>query len=339
MWFPFRPFPLFRYTFLLSLLTLPFPPRLPAILLGGHISLLPPSPLLFRLLPLPLLPLFLLPPLPCLLAEKILSALDLQIDLTLLSRGREGGVRLLALIRHLQRFLPLAQRALFEMRQEAVPVFVGEGGVGPQLALDHQFFDVVDGVDVGHAIGDHAADFLEARVRPHRGHRVPLHHDVSAGEELERFQRRPVGPQDPLPPLDKPFFVPHQVPDLDDIGCDAVVEDLHCLGRRHGPREELYQIPRFEDGGRVEGLTRCAHRHGTLDQVECACYLVGGEGARYEGPGGFEVGLTVFGKERCEGGFFSEGAGWVVAGVEWFDLKDFVKKILLRMIFRVVVSR
>ena len=189
---------------------------------------------------------------------------------------------------------------------------------------------MVDGVDVGHAVGHHAADFFEARVRPHGGDGVALHQDVGAGQQLERFQRRAVGPQDPLPPLDEAVLVPHQVPELDNVGCDAVVEDLDGLRRGHGPRQELDEVPRFEDGGWVEGFARCAHRHRAFDQIEGACDVVGGERARDEWPGGFEVGLAVFGKESCKGRFLGEGAGWVIGRVKGLDLKSMlIKKVLV----------
>ena len=129
-------FLLFPYTFSSSLSFLLLP-RFTIVLHRRHIDPFPCLLLLFGLFPLPVFPLLSLPSLPRLLPQEILAALDLQIDLTLLPRGREGRVRLPALVRHLQRFLPLAQRALFEMRQEAVPVLVGERRIGAQFALDH----------------------------------------------------------------------------------------------------------------------------------------------------------------------------------------------------------
>ena len=45
-----------------------------------------------------------------------------------------------------------------------------------------------------------------------------------------------------------------------------------------------------------------------------------GERSGYEGPGGFEVDFAVLGKEGREGGFFGEGAGWIVGWGKWLDL-------------------
>ena len=44
---------------------------------------------------------------------------------------------------------------------------------------------------------------LETLEGAHGGHRVALHQDVAAGEQLQSLQRRAVGPQQPLPPLHK----------------------------------------------------------------------------------------------------------------------------------------
>lgn len=60
--------------------------------------------------------------------------------------------------------------------------------------------------------------------------------------------------QYPLSPLDEALLVPHHAPDLDDVACHAVLENLDGLGRRHGTREKLDQIARIEDGCGIERL-------------------------------------------------------------------------------------
>ena len=42
---------------------------------------------------------------------------------------------------------------------------------------------------------------FEALVGPHGSHGVALHQDVAGGQQLQRLQGGPVGPQQPLPPL------------------------------------------------------------------------------------------------------------------------------------------
>lgn len=311
---------------LLPLLHLPLLPFLlplplhPLPLLRRHKPHLPLPPPLLRPPPLPLLPLLPLPPLLRLPPQKVLARLNLQVDLTLLPRRRERRIHLPALIHHLERLPPLRQRPLLEMRQEAIPVLGREGRVGAEFALDHQLLDVVDGVDVRHAVRDHAADFFEPRVGPHDRDGVALHHDVGARQQLQRLERRAVRAEDALAPFDEALFVADQVADLDDVGGDAVVEDLDGLRGGHAAREELDEVARFEDRGWVVGLARGAHGHAAFDEVERAGDVLGGEGAGDEGPGGAQVGLTVFGEEGCEGGFVGEGAGGVVGGVEWIDL-------------------
>ena len=86
------------------------------------------------------------------------------------------------------------------------------------------------------------------------------------------LERAPIRPNDPLSPLHKPFLVPDQTPDLDDVARDGVVEDLHRLPDRDAAREELDEVARFEDRGGVVGLAGGAHGHGAVDEVEGACY-------------------------------------------------------------------
>jgi hypothetical protein len=60
--------------------------------------------------------------------------------------------------------------------------------------------------------------------------------------------------QYPLSSLDEALLVPHHAPDLDDVACHGVLENLDGLGRRHGASKKLDQIARIEDGGGVERL-------------------------------------------------------------------------------------
>ena len=57
---------------------------------------------------------------------------------------------------------------------------------------------MIDGVDVVHAVQHHFARRFEPLICAHARHRVALHEDVARGEQLQRFERGPVGPQQPL---------------------------------------------------------------------------------------------------------------------------------------------
>ena len=123
-----------------------------------------------------------------------------------------------------------------------------------------------------------------------------------------------------MAPFDEAVFIPHQVADLDDITGGCVVEDLDGLGRGDGTGEELDEVACVEDGGGVVGFAGGFDGHAAFDEVEGAGDAVGAEGAGDEGPGGFEIVFAVFGEEGCEGGFFGEGAGGIVGGLEGVDL-------------------
>ena len=53
------------------------------------------------------------------------------------------------------------------------------------VPLDHKRFDVVNGMDVLHAVGDHLAHGLQALEASHGRDGVALHHHVAICEELE----------------------------------------------------------------------------------------------------------------------------------------------------------
>lgn len=252
---------------LLPPLRIPFFPRRdklplldPPLLLSNrslplHSLLPPPSPLL-------------------LLPQKELSTLDHQIDLTLLSRGRERRVDLLRLIRDPERFPTTIQTPLLEMWQKPIPILIRQLRILGQLALDHQLFDVVYGMDVGHAVLHHPAHLLETFVPTHDADRVPLHEHVRLRQQLQRLQGAPTGAEDALPPLHESLLVAYQRPDLDDVGRDVVLEDPDRLSGGHASRKQLDQVPRVEDRGGIVRLARRLHRHAPFDQVKRACYPV-----------------------------------------------------------------
>jgi hypothetical protein len=68
--------------------------------------------------------------------QEVLATLDLQVDLALLGRRREWRVRLLGLVRDLERRAPLRQRALLEVGQVPAPVLVRQRRVLGELPLD-----------------------------------------------------------------------------------------------------------------------------------------------------------------------------------------------------------
>lgn len=109
---------------------------------------------------------------------KIFARFELQVDLTgLLSRwkGRVGlfGAHLVGLLALDIPFL--------ELGQEARPILILKIRILREFLLDHEAFQVVHGMDVGHTIEDDSACLFEALPRiPHNRDRVALHQDVAS---------------------------------------------------------------------------------------------------------------------------------------------------------------
>ena len=85
------------------------------------------------------------------------------------------------------------------------------------------------------------------------------------------LERTAIWPNDPLPPLDEPFLVTNDIPNLDDITRHVVVENFDGLPECDAASEELDHVARFEDDVGIVGLARGAHGHGAVDEVEGAC--------------------------------------------------------------------
>lgn len=61
---------------------------------------------------------------------------------------------------------------------------------------------------------------------------------------------------------------------LDDIAVDVVLQDLQRLLNGDGPRQELDEVPGFDDDIRIPGLACCSYGHGPFDQVQLTRYTV-----------------------------------------------------------------
>lgn len=80
--------------------------------------------------------------------------------------------------------MTLRESALLEVGQKSVPGFIDKSRVLGEFSLDHELFDMVDRVDVGHAVVYDTANFLQSFEGAHGGDGVSLDEDVGAGEEL-----------------------------------------------------------------------------------------------------------------------------------------------------------
>jgi hypothetical protein len=180
--------------------------------------------------------------------------------------------------------------------------------------------DVIDRMDVLHAILNYSAQFLQSLVATHAGNSVSLDQDIASGQQFQRLERASIRPQDSLSPLGKLLPIPHQAIDLDDIHRHAILQNLDRLGHRHRSRQQADQISCLQDSGRIPGLSGGLNGHGTLDQVQLAGNLFLLQRARHQRPGFPQVRLAVFGEFDLEVGFGLEGTAFGVFGFKLFDL-------------------
>mmetsp|Transcript_14166 Transcript_14166/g.33625 ORF Transcript_14166/g.33625 Transcript_14166/m.33625 type:complete len:359 (-) Transcript_14166:160-1236(-) len=220
----------------------------------------------------------------------------------LLQRGGEPAVRRrrLDLVGHFSVALLLLDRRLFELRQEALPVLALERRVLLQLAPDHERLDVVDGVVVLHAVLHYLAHLLDALEGAHSRDGVAVHEHVALREQLDRLERRAVGPNQPVAPLDETLLCAHEVADLDDVALHLILKHAQRLDVGHRAGQHLDQVPRLNDDVRVPRLARGVHGHRALDQVQLAVEVHLLERARHVRPRLADVLLAVLREEHRE---------------------------------------
>ena len=83
-----------------------------------------------------------------------------------------------------------------------------------------QFFDGVDRVNVRHAVFDDTSHFLQALVGAHHRDCGALAKYVGLSQQLKGLESLAVGAQDSLSPFDKFLFVPHEIPDLNNVAAE-----------------------------------------------------------------------------------------------------------------------
>jgi hypothetical protein len=98
---------------------------------------------------------------------------------------------------------------------------------------------------------------------------------VSVNEEVTLFrpayfQGTPIRSDDPLSPLDISLLVPDQIPDLDDVTGNVVVQNLHSLCDGNTSGKQLDHVSGFKDDVWIECFAGRAHGHRAVYQVKGA---------------------------------------------------------------------
>mmetsp|Transcript_24850 Transcript_24850/g.47145 ORF Transcript_24850/g.47145 Transcript_24850/m.47145 type:complete len:238 (-) Transcript_24850:207-920(-) len=173
---------------------------------------------------------------------------------------------------------------------------------------------MVDGVSVVHAIHHHLASLLQPLVGSHARNCVPLHHDVTPREQLQRLQSGAVGSKQALASLGESVLVRHLASDFDDVRLHLIVQNLEGLRCWHAPGKQFNQIPCFDDDVWIPSLYRRSHRHGAFHQVEFAAYSVFFQSSSNGRPHLLQIALTVFGKQSCKGALLQHSTRVIFLG-------------------------
>ena len=198
-----------------------------------------------------------------LIGQEILTREHLVVLVSELLLGRERSVFLLD--RDVLRLLALDVLFL-ELREETGPVFRGKIGILAELALDHEFFNVVDRVHIVHRVDDDFSDDLEISEMTHGRDSVALDQNVAIRQQLESLERFAVRSDQTLAPLDKFLFITNKSTDFDNLYKHLVV--FHNFDRfREGyrPSQQFDEVAGSDDRIRVPCLTRGFYGEGAFD--------------------------------------------------------------------------
>jgi hypothetical protein len=182
------------------------------------------------------------------------------------------------------------------------------------------YLDVIDRMDVLHAILNDSAQLFQSLVATHASNSVSLDQDIASSQQFQRLERASIRSQDPLSSLGKLLPIPHHAIDLDDIHRHAIVKNLDGLRHGNRSRKQADQISCLEDSGGIPSLSGGLNGHGTLDQIQLAGNLFLLQRARHQRPGLAQIRLAVFWEFDLEVGFGLEGTAFGVFGFELFDL-------------------
>ncbi|GMT11311.1 hypothetical protein PFISCL1PPCAC_2608, partial [Pristionchus fissidentatus] len=277
-----------------------------ALLLGcneGRGSLLVPLVRLLSLL-LPLLPPLVIQSL--LLVEEVLARFQLQIHLGRHLSGREGRVFSLRLPSCSLLLLRVTSRCrrlhlLLELGEESLPTLVLQLLILHQFPLDHHRLDVVDGMDVVHAVRHDRRDLLESREGSNCSHGASLDAHVALREQLDGLQCGAIVADETSSTLDESLLVRHHGRDLDDLTADVVLQRTNRLLVRYGTGHQLEHTTNLDDNVRVPCLSRGPNGHGSLKQIEFSLEVVVAERLLNKRPTLPAIATSVLREEDGEG--------------------------------------
>jgi hypothetical protein len=149
---------------------------------------------------------------------------------------------------------------------------------------------------VGHGILNNPAYRLQPFPVAHGCYGVALNKDESLRQQLKSLERASVRPKNALPPFHEAVLVRHEVPYLDDVARNVVLENLESLRCGHRSGQQLDEISGVEYGGGVVCLQGGEDSHATLCKIELASDALFCQGGRYDLPARSEVLFPVLGE-------------------------------------------
>ena len=192
------------------------------------------------------------------------------------------------------------------------------------------YLDVIDGVDVLHAVFDDPPKLLKSLVTTHGADGVSLDENITSSQKLERLECTAVGAQNSLATLRKLGAVAHHAVDFDDIHGSAIFKNLDGLGHRNRTSKQADQVARLEDRRGIVCFPRRLDRHGTLNQIQLTGNKLLLKRVRDQRPRLAQVGLAVFGKFDLEVRLGCERATFRVFGLELLNLRERVSTVEFR---------
>mmetsp|Transcript_9609 Transcript_9609/g.17323 ORF Transcript_9609/g.17323 Transcript_9609/m.17323 type:complete len:208 (-) Transcript_9609:6-629(-) len=99
-------------------------------------------------------------------------------------------------------------------------------------------------------------------------HCIALHQHKAIRQQLNCFQSRSMRANQSLASFHKPFFVSHQISDLNHVTIHVIAQHFTRLCQWNRPRQQLDQIACFQNDVWIKRLVCCRDFHASFNQIQ-----------------------------------------------------------------------
>lgn len=213
----------------------------------------------------------------------------------------------------------LVQFNLLELGQVFIPILILHFLIFHEFPSDHEFFDVIDRVNILHGINNDPPQNLNILEPSNNTNCATLHQNVTLSEKFQSFKSISIRANQSLPSFYESLFVPDIGSNFYDFAENTILHDPQSLLIGHTSRNQFDGISGLNNGIRIPGFLGSSHSHRPLKEIEFELDAKFHQFLLDYALTLLDVLLSVLGEQHTETTFLQEGPVDLL-GVDGLDL-------------------